>query len=43
MNLDIVVVVLLFLIWAQRSEGIKRLAQWLTRKRRKFMRRVRGG
>ena len=39
--IDYLIVLLLFLIWAQRSEGVRRMAMWLTRKRRIFVRWVR--
>ena len=39
--IDYLIIILLFLIWAQRSEGVRRLAMWLTKLRRNFIRRVR--
>ena len=38
---DYIIIILLFLIWAQRSEGVRRMAMWLTRQRRIFVRWVR--
>jgi len=39
---EIAVIVFLYLIWAQRSKLVERMAVWLTRKRRKAARKVRG-
>ena len=39
---EIIVIVFLYLIWAQRSKLVSRMAMWLTVKRRLFVRKVRG-
>ena len=39
---EIIVIVFLYLIWAQRSKLVDRMTMWLTVKRRRFVQKVRG-
>ena len=39
---EIIVIVFLYLIWAQKSKLVHMLSMWLTVKRRKFVQKVRG-